>query len=153
MTDEDPVSVTVIPSSKGRRRTSMRVKAGAVLIAVFLLGGLAGGAAGRVSAFRDFNRMMEGPHAKNRLEAMRRHLDLRDDQVPKVQAILDEADAEREKLMGQCAPLLEESHKRTDAKLREVLDEEQKKRLDALEANRGRHRHGPWGGPPHGPPP
>ncbi|APR85000.1 Hypothetical protein A7982_10349 [Minicystis rosea] len=151
MTDEDAVSAEA--SHRGPRPNGTRAKAAAVLVAVFLLGGLAGGALGRMTAFRELNRMMEGPHARSRLEAMRRHLDLRDDQVPRLRAILDEADAERDKLMGQCEPGLEALHKRTDARIRELLDDEQKKRLDALGARRGHRRHGPWGGPPHGPPP
>ena len=151
MTDEGAVSAEA--NRRAPRIHGTRAKAAAVLVAVFLLGGLAGGAVGRTTAFRELNRMMEGPRARSHLEAMRRHLDLRDDQVPRVRAILDEADAEREKLMGNCGPGLEDLHKRTDARVREILDDEQKKRLDALGARRGHRHHGPWGGPPHRPPP
>jgi Spy/CpxP family protein refolding chaperone len=147
VTDEGAMS-TETSNRAAPRPNGTRAKAAAVLVAVFLLGALAGGAVGRVTAFREFNRVMEGPRSRSRLEALRRHLDLRDDQVPRVRAILDEAEAEREKLMGNCGPGLDELHKRTDARVREILDDEQKKRLDALEARRGHRKHGPWGGPP-----
>ncbi len=137
-----------------------RMKAVGVLAAVFLLGGAAGGAVGRMSAIRDLGRVMQGPpaeaRARFRMEALRRHLDLREDQTARVQAILDEADAERDKLMASCGPGLEDLRKRTDARIREVLSEDQRKRLDDLDARRGRHGP-PWPGrpppPPGAPPP
>jgi hypothetical protein len=111
---------------------------------------------GRVSALRHFGRVMEGPpeeaRARFRMEAMRRHLGLSDDQAAQVRAIMDEADAERDRLMASCEPGLDDLRKRTDARLREVLSEDQRKRLDELDARRGRHRGGrPW--PPPGRPP
>lgn len=153
----------VAPASPGPRAgAGSRWKAAAVLAAVFLLGGAAGGAVGRITAIRDFGRVMEGPpaeaRARFRMEAMRRHLGLTEEQTAKVRAILDEADAERDRLAASCEPGLEDLRKRTDARMREVLSEDQKKRLDELDARRGRPggRHGgrpPPGGPPGlGPP-
>ena len=127
-----------------------RLKAAAVLAAVFVLGGVAGGAAGRITAQHELRRMMEGPpeqaRAKFRLEAMRRHLGLRDDQVERVRAVMSEADAERDKLMASCGPGLEDLRKKTEARMREILDEDQRKRFDELH-----HGRMPW--PPPGPPP
>ena len=132
-------------------RGSARAKAAAVLAAVFLLGGVAGGAVGRLTALREMRRMVEGPppeaRARFRLEAMRRHLDLRDDQVTRVRAIMSEADAERDRLMETCGPGLDDLRKRTDARLREVLDEDQRRRFDEMSARKGRPP-GPWAPPP-----
>lgn len=133
-------------------RGLVRAKAAGVLAAVFLLGGLAGGAAGRITALREMGRMVEGPppeaRARFRLEAMRRHLDLRDDQVARVRAIMAEADAERDRLMETCGPGLDDLRRRTDARVREVLDEDQRKRFDDASARR-RRAPGPWPPPPH----
>ena len=94
---------------------------------------------------------MEGPpgdaRASFRLEALRRRLDLRPEQVDRVRALMAEADAERDKLMGACGPGLDELRRRTDAKMREVLDDDQRKRFDELSRRRG---PGPWN---EGPPP
>ncbi len=132
----------------------VRVKAIAALAAMFVLGGLAGVAVGRVSAMREVRHMMEGPpgdaRASFRLEALRRRLDLRPEQVDRVRAVMAEADAERDKLMGACGPGLDELRRSTDAKMREVLDDDQRKRFDELSRRRG--KPGPWNeGPP--PPP
>ncbi len=134
------------------RPRSARAKAAAVLAAVFVLGGVAGGAVGRITALREMGRMMEGPppeaRARFRLEAMRRHLALRDEQVARVQAIMSEADTERDRLMETCGPGLDDLRRRTDARLRAVLDEDQQKRFDDMSARRGRPP-GPWPHPPH----
>jgi hypothetical protein len=133
-------------------RPPSRGKAVALLTAVFLLGGIAGGAAGRLTALREMGRMMAGPppeaRARFRMEAMRRHLDLRDDQLARVRAIMTEADAERDRLMDTCGPGLEELRRRTDDRVREVLDEEQRRRFDDMGSRRGKPH-----GPRHPPPP
>lgn len=131
---------------------STRFKAIAVLSAVFLLGAVAGGAAGRITALREIRHLTEGPppeaRARFRLEAMRRHLQLRDDQLDRVRTIMAEADAERDGLMEKCGPGLDELRRRTDTRLREVLDEEQRRRFDEMGPRRGRPPGG-WPPPPH----
>lgn len=167
MTDEiapkGPSSEDPAGSSGGAARSGKPSKNGgfakaiAALVAVFVLGGAAGVAVGRVTAMREVRRMMEGPpsdaRASFRIEAMRRHLDLRPDQVDRVRAVMAEADGERDKLMSACGPGLDDLRRRTDAKMREILDEEQRKRFDDLSRRRGRPG-GPWiEGPPPPPPP
>lgn len=158
-TNEGAEPAPASPPRPAPATTAARMKAVGVLAAVFLLGGAAGGAVGRMSAIRDLGRVMQGPpaeaRARFRMEALRRHLDLREDQTARVQAIMEEADAERDKLMASCGPGLEDLRKRTDARIREVLSEDQRKRLDDLDARRGRHGP-PWPGrppPPGAPPP
>lgn len=156
-TTDDPIETaselpprTLAPAPRGARW-----KAVGVLAAVFLLGGVAGGAVGRMSAIRDFGRVMQGPpaeaRARFRMEALRRHLDLSEDQVARIRAITEEADAERDKLMASCSPGLEDLRQRTDARVREVLSDAQRKRLDELDARRGRRGPRPGGRPPKPP--
>jgi hypothetical protein len=133
-----------------------RGKAALVLVAVFLLGGVTGLTVGRMGAERDFGRMMGGPpgeaRSRFRVEAMRRHLGLRDDQVTRLRAILEEAEAERDQAVGPCAKTLEDLRQRTEKRVREVLDDEQKKRFDEMQARRPHHGPPPFGGPPPPPP-
>lgn len=146
-------------ASRAQPNRRSRVTAIALLAAMFAFGSVTGVAVGRVWTMRDVRRMMEGPpgeaRAGFRLEALRRHLDLRPDQTERIRAVITEADAERDKLMATCGPGLDDLRRRTDAKVREVLDEDQRKRFDEIGKRRGgggRGGGGPWvGGPP--PPP
>lgn len=155
MTGERPAEAPRDSETAATPRVTARWKAVAVLISVFVLGGAAGAAAGRITAMREMRHLVEGPpleaRARFRVEAMRRHLDLRDDQVARVRAIMDEADGERDKLMAGCGPGLEELRARTDTRIREVLDEPQRRRFDDLAARRG-HPRGPGHWPPPPPP-
>ncbi|WP_437714015.1 hypothetical protein WMF45_48555 [Sorangium sp. So ce448] len=125
----------------------------AVLAAVFLFGGVAGAAIGRVTALRDLEATFRGPpteaRAQFRLKAMRRHLDLTDRQVRELKATLAEAEAERDRLLSECRPALDALRDRTDARVKGVLTPEQLTRYEELEAER-RRRPGP---PPFGPGP
>lgn len=143
------------PPGKGGGGGAARGKAIAVLAAVFLLGGVAGAGLGRMSAMRDLRHVMQGPpeqaRANFRLEVLRRHLELNDGQTEKIRSIFAEADGEREKLMATCGPGLDDLRKRTDARVREVLTEDQRKRFEDLPARRGRPGGPPPGGPWPGP--
>ena len=133
--------------------TTPRWKPIAVLVAVFLLGGVAGAGGGRLLAMRELAGTMRGPpaeaRARFRLEAMRRHLDLDDAQAQELEAILDEAETEREALMRSCGPGLEELRARTEARVDAVLRPDPRARPQELE--RRRPRRPPHGGGPRGP--
>ncbi len=126
-----------------------RWKPVAVLAAVFLFGGITGAALGRMTAIRDLQSTFRGPpteaRAQFRLEAMRRHLDLTDDQVRRLEAILSEAEAEREKLLSTCRPGLDALRDQTDARVKEILTPEQRALQETLDMRRRHH------GPPRGP--
>lgn len=129
---------------------NLRTKAGIVLVSVFLLGGVAGAAASRAMVLHQLRSTMDAPpsqaRAHFRLEAMRRHLDLSDDQVKKLETILGAAETEREARMEPCRPALDELRTRTDAQILEVLTPDQRVRYQELPS-----RHGPFGGPPRPP--
>ena len=130
---------------------TQRTKAGIVLVCIFLLGGVAGAAGSRALVFQKLRSTMDAPPAQARahfrLEAMRRHLDLTDDQAQKLETIIRDAETEREQRMGACRPALDALRTGTDARILELLTPEQRSRYQEL----GSHR-GPFGGPP-GPPP
>lgn len=123
----------------------------AVLAAVFLFGGVAGGAIGRMTAIRDLESTFRGPpteaRAHFRLQAMRRHLDLTDDQVQKLEALFTETETERDKLLATCRPGLDALRESTEARMKEILTPEQRALHEELEAARQRH-HGPGHTPP-----
>lgn len=129
--------------------SAARWKPIAILIAVFVLGGAAGVGAGRTLAMKELAGAMRGPpteaRARFRMEAMRRHLDLDDAQATAIEAIVTEAETERETLMATCGPPLEELRVRTDERIRAVLRPDQRSKHEELE--RRRPRHGPRGGP------
>ncbi|AUX48678.1 hypothetical protein SOCE26_102190 [Sorangium cellulosum] len=149
MTSSPPAS----PASPPPPAPPGRWKPLAVLAAVFLFGGVAGTAIGRATAFRDLETTFRGPpteaRAQFRLRAMRRQLDLTDDQVRELRATLAEAEAEREKLLSECRPALDALRDRTDASVKGVLTPDQRARYEELEAERRRHPRPP----PHGPGP
>jgi Spy/CpxP family protein refolding chaperone len=123
--------------------TASRWKPAAVLAAVFLFGGITGVAIGRTTAIRDLQTTFRGPpteaRAQFRLEAMRRHLDLTDDQTRKLEAIFSEAETEREKLLDTCRPGLDALRDQTNTRVNEILTPEQRARHEELEAARKRH--------------
>lgn len=122
----------------------------AVLAAVFLFGGVAGAAVGRITALRDLETTFRGPpgaaRAQFRLQAMRRHLDLTDAQLSELETILSEAETEQDKLLAECRPGLDALRDRTDARVKSVLTPEQRAQLEKFDAMRKRHP-----GPPRGP--
>lgn len=129
-----------------------RWKPVAVLIAVFLFGGVAGAALGHGVTLHHlratFRRPAAEARAQFRLEAMRRRLDLTDAQVSEIEAILAEAELEREKLLAACRPGLDALRDRADARVKGVLTAEQRAQYEQFEAMRKR-RLGPPGGPGH----
>ncbi|WP_434044527.1 MULTISPECIES: hypothetical protein [Sorangium] len=140
------------PSSSPPPPSPARWKPLAVLAAVFLFGGVAGAAIGRSTALSDLEATLRRPpteaRAQFRLRAMRRHLDLTRDQVRELKATLAEAESERERLLAECRPALDELRDRTDARVKSALTPEQRARYEELEAER-RERPGPPRGPGH----
>jgi Spy/CpxP family protein refolding chaperone len=132
-----------------------RAKAALLFIGVFALGGAAGAGASRAYMWRQIRPTMDAPfgeaRARFRLQAMQRQLDLSSEQLTKVEAILRDAEAERERLLSACQPGLDELRQRTEAQILEVLRPEQRDRYRELARHRGPPgRRGP--GHPEGPP-
>jgi Spy/CpxP family protein refolding chaperone len=144
----DPPSVEA-PIGPASQPNGSRFKAIGILVAVFLLGGVAGGASMRVHMLSQWSDTMRAPptkaRARWRLDAMQRHLDLSDEQRSKLETILTESAEEREQLTDDCRPALDALRERTDARIREVLTpEQQTKHQEMME--RMRERRGKRGG-------
>lgn len=126
-------------------KSSSRVKPIAILVAVFLLGGVAGGALTWGIAVRDLRATMHRPpseaRAKFRLEAMKRHLDLTEEQAQKLEAVFEESWREHEQAVGKCKPALDELRARTSSQIDEILTPEQREKYAAMR-ERMRERFG-----------
>lgn len=148
--------------------TKTKVIAVAVMVGLFLLGGVTGAAAMRTYQQRQFRaQLQQGPgpaRAKMRLRAMRRFLDLTDDQTREIETILSEAETKHRELFEQCGPELKKLRTDTEAKIEAVLSEEQRAAYEKLverrrkgrrgrRGHRGRRGRPPVGPPPEGPPP
>ncbi|AUX27392.1 hypothetical protein SOCEGT47_079800 [Sorangium cellulosum] len=129
-----------------------RWKPAAVLAAVFLFGGVAGAALGHGVTLHHLRATFRRPpaeaRAQFRLEAMRRRLDLTDAQESEIEAILAEAELERERLLAECRPGLDALRDGTDARVKGVLTADQRAQYERFEAMR-RRRPGPPDGPGH----
>ena len=109
-----------------------------VLVAVFVLGAVTGGAltglyrsrASSTAAGRD-NRERA---MKERFEKMRQELNLSDQQTTQVRAILDETRNEYRALREELRPRFDEPRMKARAKIRALLDTDQQKKFDALVA-------------------
>lgn len=78
-----------------------------------------------------------------RLEAMTRRLDLTAEQRDQIEKILEESASERDEVMGDCSPALDELRQRTDDRINAVLTEKQRTEYDAFmkKLRERRHRH------------
>ncbi|MEZ4221704.1 MAG: hypothetical protein R3B13_12305 [Polyangiaceae bacterium] len=108
-----------------------------LLLGVFTLGGVVGGALTHAFARRDLRGMMsrEG-FEQRRLQAMARFLDLTDEQRARVEEILARRGEERRKLMDtmydSCAKPMDEHRRQTDDEIRAVLTDEQKPKFEKM---------------------
>jgi hypothetical protein len=137
-----------------------RLKPLAVLIGVFLLGGVAGAGASRAYMLYEFRTRFRGPPSEVRtnlrLEAMRRQLGLSAEQTTKIEAIFHETDSQLEGIMKPCRDGLDSLRERTDARILEVLDKDQQARYREHIERHKRMPPGPFPPPPGmmpGPPP
>lgn len=117
----------------------------AILIAVFVLGTAAGAGVMRTVMLEELRSQMGGPtataRARFRLEAMRRRLDLSDQQVAELQGILSDSEAKREQTLAPCRPQLDDLKSDVGAKIAKVLTPEQRVKYEAyLEEKREKWR-------------
>ena len=128
-----------------------RAKPLAILCGVFLLGAVAGAAGSHAYTIHELRSRLGGPSASVRvhlkIEALRRQLDLNEEQVTKIEAIFREADGELERFMKPCSADVEALRKRTDERIAELLDPAQRQRFAEL-AERHRHKRFPPPPPP-----
>src|SRR3954465_7813194 len=99
-----------------------------VLVVVFILGSLTGG------AVTGFYRAMSRPDRntpRDKMEKLRRDLSLTDDQVKSVSAILDETKNEYRTLRTELKPRFEEPRQKARGRIRALLSPDQQQKFDA----------------------
>lgn len=113
-----------------------RLKIWLVLLLVFVLGGVTGGAlTGLYRSRASGNRTESREHAKaERFEKMRRDLNLNEQQTAQVRTILDETRNEYRALRSELRPRFEEPRLKARAKIRALLNPEQQQKFDVLTA-------------------
>ena len=110
-----------------------------VLVVVFVLGSVTGG------AVTGFYRSMSRPDRnapRDKMEKLRRDLNLTDDQVKSVSAILDETKNEYKALRTELTPRFEEPRQKARGKIRALLSAEQQQKFDAMVAQVDAQREG-----------
>jgi hypothetical protein len=109
------------------------------LVVVFVLGSFTGG------AVTGFYRMMSRPDRnapRDKIEKWRRDLNLTDDQVKSVSAILDETKNEYKALRTEMKPRFDEPRQKARAKIRALLSADQQQKFDAMVAQVDAQREG-----------
>ena len=108
-----------------------------VLVAVFVLGAVTGGAlTGLYRSRASSGASREGRERamKDRFEKMRQELNLTDQQTTQVRAILDETRNEYKALREELRPRFDEPRLKARAKIRALLNSDQQKKFDTLVA-------------------
>ena len=116
-------------------RTTLKVWL--VLVVVFLLGSLTGG------AVTGFYRSMSRPNrGEPREEKLRRDLGLTGEQMKAVTAILDDTKNEYKALRQELKPRFDEPRLKARGKIRALLTPEQQQKFDAMIAEKDAQREG-----------
>src|SRR5262252_9666753 len=116
-----------------------RLKVWLVLVVVFILGSITGGAL--TALYRSRSGSDKGDR-NSRLERMRKELNLTDEQTKAVNAILDETKNEYRSLRSELRPRFEEPRMKARAKMRALLTPEQQQKFDAIVAQQDAQREG-----------
>jgi len=110
-----------------------RLKPLAFVLGVFLLGGVAGGAATRAYTMDELRpTIAPTDRVKFKVDTMRRDLDLSDDQARQIEEILRSVRSDRERVIKPCKPDLDELRESTHTRIHEVLNAKQRVRHDEL---------------------
>lgn len=127
-------SSVALSSAAAERGGPSTAKVLGILLGVFVFGGLAGGFAGRAITLAEFRRTVTGSpgevRAKWRIEALRREIELTDQQVGQLTAIMKESEPDRDAAMKPCRPDIDALRAKTDAKILEILTPAQRPKYE-----------------------
>src|ERR1043166_6507262 len=110
-------------------RTTLKVWL--VLVVVFVLGACTGGA---VTGFYHSMSHPEKSKASDKMEKLRRDLNLTDEQMKSVSSILDDTKNEYKALRAEVKPRFDEPRQKARTKIRALLTPEQQQKFDAFVA-------------------
>jgi len=110
-----------------------------VLVVVFVLGSFTGGA---VTGFYHTMARSDRSAPHDRIEKMRRDLNLTEDQTKSVNAILDETRNEYRSLRAELRPRFEEPRQKARTRIRALLTLDQQQKFDAMVAQQDAQREG-----------
>ena len=117
-------------------RGNVKLQVWGLIVVVFLLGGVAGASIDRI-LFRSNTEQIgsgrPGGHRRGGMDAMKRDLNLTDEQEKAIRAIFEER---RKAFDMRACPGFKEAREQTNARIREVLTPEQQKRFDEVNARR-----------------
>jgi Spy/CpxP family protein refolding chaperone len=116
-----------------------KLKVWLVLVVVFVLGSITGGALTALYRARSGSDRPER-NAHERFEKMRTELQLTDEQTKSLSAILDETRNEYRALRSELRPRFEEPRLKARAKMRALLTPEQQQKFDAMVAQQDAQR-------------
>jgi Spy/CpxP family protein refolding chaperone len=110
-----------------------------VLVVVFVLGSVTGAA---ITGF--YHAMAHNTHSapRDRMEKIRRDLNLTDEQMKSVSAILDETRNEYKQLKTELKPRFDEPRQKARTRIRALLSPEQQQKFDAMVAQQDAEREG-----------
>ena len=110
-----------------------------VLVVVFVLGSVTGAA---ITGF--YHAMAHNTHSTphERMEKLRRDLNLTDEQMKSVSAILDETRNEYKQLKAELKPRFDEPRQKARTRIRALLSPEQQQKFDAMVAQQDAEREG-----------
>ena len=126
-------------------RAKTRLKIWLVVLGVFLLGGVTGAALDSVYRLKVSGG--RGPEAhgerggKDRMERMKRDLDLSDSQAEQIRDILDQTRNDYQVLRKEVQPRYDALRQQARAKIRALLSPEQQQKFDAKVAERDARRN------------
>ena len=124
-------------NSQGRTRVIMWL----VLVAVFLLGSVTGGAlSGLIRSRANGGRPERDRAANERFAKMKAELNLTDEQAASVRTILDETRNEYRALRTELRPRFEEPRQKARARIHALLTPEQQQKFDAMVAQHDAQR-------------
>ena len=121
---------------------STRIKIWVVFVAVFALGCVTGAALDGLYRSRAGGpgRGERGRDPEEHFARMRKDLNLTDEQAAKVRAVLEETRNDYKQLRAEMRPRFEEPRLKARARIRELLDEEQRRKFDAVVAQKDAER-------------
>jgi Spy/CpxP family protein refolding chaperone len=110
-----------------------------VLVVVFVLGSVTGAA---VTGFYHAMAHNTRPAPHERMEKLRRDLNLTDEQMKSVSTILDETRNEYKQLKTELKPRFDEPRQKARTRIRALLTPEQQQKFDAMVAQQDAEREG-----------